>query len=719
MLNISSLESSLWEAADQLRANSRLNANEYSMPVLGLIFLRHATNRFNAVKAEIEQNLPSRGGKKRPITQDDFKGKSAIFLPEKAQYQYILDLPEKADIGTAINEAMKAIEEIEADMLKGVLPKDYTKFESDLLKNLVRIFDREELRTATGDVFGRIYEYFLNKFAMTGAQEGGEFFTPPSLVRLIVNIIEPDRGNVLDPAIGSGGMAVQTGHFLENRGDDAAAKITFYGQEKSDTNTRLARMNLAVHGLEGKIRQGNTFYDKWEELIGKCDYVMSNPPFNVDGVSPEKIKNDPRLFTEKKIPGIAAKTKAVSNANYLWIQYFYSYLNAKGRAGFVMASSASDAGHGEKEIRQELINTQAVDIIISIGTNFFYTRSLPCTLWFLDKGKPAEHKDKVLMIDARNIYRVVTRKIRDFSDESLKNITAISWLYRGQQERYLQLVGEYLNQTHQEAENIAGVLNNLDLPLTKLIEFLQKFNDSLGDSLPLLKDLPEVEELVAEDIAHQNIELFRNALNDLKRELAEFTTLKKQLISDLQAHLAWFNNQSDLLANNQLQKDCAAKFAIFIPQLKTLQKQINELHKLVNRTVEIAEKKLDARKQEIWDGKEIKQQQNALDTAKDTAISVIKSTLYMKAQVTWLQSRFPDGVFVDVPGLCKVVTLDNIAQEDYSLTPGRYVGVAAVGGEDEEDIEERLKEIHLELASLNEEAQELGASILVNFEELL
>lgn len=718
MLNISSLESSLWEAADQLRANSRLNANEYSMPVLGLIFLRHATNRFNAVKAEIEQNLPSRGGKKRPITKDDFKGKSAIFLPEEAQYQYILNLPEKANVGKTINAAMKAIEEIETDMLNGVLPKDYTKFESDLLKNLVRIFDREELRTATGDVFGRIYEYFLNKFAMTGAQEGGEFFTPPSLVRLIVNIIEPDRGNVLDPAIGSGGMAVQTGHFLENRGDDAAAKITFYGQEKSDTNTRLARMNLAVHGLEGKIRQGNTFYDKWEELIGKCDYVMSNPPFNVDGVSPEKIKNDPRLFTEKKIPGIAAKTKAVSNANYLWIQYFYSYLNAKGRAGFVMASSASDAGHGEKEIRQELIHTQAVDIIISIGTNFFYTRSLPCTLWFLDKGKPAEHKDKVLMIDARNIYRVVTRKIRDFSEEQLKNITAISWLYRGQQERYLQLVGEYLNQTHQESQNIEGALNNLDSPLTKLIEFLQSFNDSFGDSLPLLKDLPEVEELVAEDIAHQNIEIFGNALNDLKGELAEFTTLRKQLISDLQAHLAWFNNQSNLLANNQLQKDCAAKFAVFIPQLKTLQKQINELHKLVNRTVEIAEKKLDARKQEIWDGKEIKQQQNALDTAKDTAISVIKSTLYMKAQVTWLQSRFPDGVFVDVPGLCKVVTLDNIAQEDYSLTPGRYVGVAAVGGEDEEDIEERLKEIHLELASLNEEAQELGASILVNFEEL-
>ena len=633
---------------------------------------------------------------------------------------------------------MKAIEEIEPEMLKGVLPREYTKFEPDLLYKLVRIFDREELRTATGDVFGRIYEYFLNKFAMTGAQEGGEFFTPPSLVRLIVNIIEPDRGNVLDPAIGSGGMAVQTGHFLEDRGDNAAAKITFHGQEKSDTNTNLAKMNLAVHGLEGKIRQGNTFYDRWEELIGKCNYVMSNPPFNVDGVSPDKVKSDPRLFTDKKIPGIAAKTKAVSNANYLWIQYFYSYLNATGRAGFVMASSASDAGHGEKEIRQELINTQAVDIIISIGTNFFYTRSLPCTLWFLDKGKPAECKDKVLMIDARNIYRVVTRKIRDFTDEQLQNITAISWLYRGQSERFLKLVGEYLNQTHQEAGNIESVLNQLDQPLAKLTEFFYNFNDSLGDSLPLLKNLPEVEELVAEDIANQNLGAFRGTLNELIAEIEEFTALKKKVISDLQLHLAWFRENLTPLppfptreegkdnneglgerSINETQKDCAAKFAVFIPQLKTLQKHINELHKLVNRAVEIAEKKLEARKQEIWDNKEVKKHQNALDTAKETAISAIKSTLYMKAQVTWLQSRFPDAVFVDVPGLCKVVTLDNIAQEDYSLTPGRYVGVGVAAGEDEEDIEERLREIHLELASLNEEAVELGANILVNFEELL
>lgn len=717
MLNISQLESSLWEAADQLRANSKLNANEYSMPVLGLIFLRHATNRFNAVKAEIEKGLSSRGGKKRPITIDDFKGKSAIFLPVEAQYDRILNLAENADIGKAINAAMKAIED-ETKMLQGVLPKEYTSFEQDLLYNLVRIFDREELRNATGDVFGRIYEYFLNKFAMSGAQEGGEFFTPPSLVRTIVNMIEPDRGNVLDPACGSAGMFVQTGHFVENRGEDAAAKITFYGQEKSDTNTRLARMNLAVHGLEGIIRQGNTFYDRWEELQGECDFVMSNPPFNVDGVSPEKVKTDSRLFTEKKIPGIAAKTKAVSNANYLWIQYFYSYLNERGRAGFVMASSASDAGHGEKEIREELIATQAVDMIISIGTNFFYTKSLPCTLWFFDKGKPAERQNKVLMIDARNVYRVVTRKIRDFSEEQLQNITAIAWLYRGQQERYLGLVREYLNKTHQEAGTIAGALTQLESPLVKLTQLLHTFSDRLGASLPLLKDLPEVEGLVAEDIANQNIETFRATLSELEAGIQEFTAARVGLIGELQVHLAWFATQAGSLSTNEAQKNCAARFVQFIPQLKTLQKHINEVHKLASRAVELAEKKLDARKQDTWDGKEVKKQRDALDIVRDEAIFAIKSTLYVKAQVTWLQSRFPEAVFVDVSGLCKVVTRDEITQQDSSLTPGRYVGVTALDREDEEDFEERMREIHLELASLNEEAVELAASIAANFEEL-
>lgn len=701
MLNISVLESSLWEAADNLRANSNLNANEYSMPVLGLIFLRHATNRFEAVKAEIEPTLPSRGGKKRPLTSGDFTGKAAIFLPEKAHYDYILTLPGGCDHGTAIKEAMELIE-AQTEMLQGVLPKEYTSFDPGLLGELVRIFARDELKQATGDVFGRIYEYFLNKFAMTGAQEGGEFFTPPSLVRTIVNVIEPTRGVVFDPACGSAGMFVQTGHFLENQGTNPSERITFCGQEKSDNNIRLAKMNLAVHGLEGNIRQGNTFYDKCDDLIGACDFVMSNPPFNVDSVSPEKVKTDPRLFTDKKLPGISAKTGAVSNANYLWIQYYYSYLNSKGRAGFVMASSASDAGHGEKEIREQIIATGDVDAIISIGTNFFYTRSLPCTLWFFDRGKPAEHKDKVLMIDARSLHRVISRKIRDFSEEQLKNITAIAWLYRGEQSRYLGLVREYLMQTHQEASAIAPSIAALNPAITSLTKVLTTFKQGLKPT---------------EDISAEDIAAFQAVLAEqdeaMKLLAEEWGTLKTDLTDYME------EMDGNALSTNEEQKACAENFVPFVPRLKTLQKQVNESHKLTIRALELAEKKLEARKTEELNSKSIRQYRDGLNAAHDGVVQAIKTTLYINQQIHWLQTRFPEAALVDVPGLCKVVTRDEIAKSDSSLTPGRYVGVGAADQEDEEGFEERLKEIHLELSELNQAAVELATMIQTNLEELM
>jgi type I restriction enzyme M protein len=700
MLNLSALESSLWEAADNLRANSNLNANEYSMPVLGLIFLRHATNRFEAVKAEIEPTLASRGGKKRLLTAKDFIGKAAIFLPEEAHYDYILTKPGDEDLGTVIKEAMELIE-AQTEMLKGVLPREYTGFDADLLGDLVRIFARDELKQATGDVFGRIYEYFLNKFAMTGAQEGGEFFTPPSLVRTIVNVIEPSRGVVFDPACGSAGMFVQTGHFLEDRGANPSQRITFWGQEKSDNNIRLAKMNLAVHGLEGNIRSGNTFYDRCDDLFGACDFVMSNPPFNVDGVSPEKIKSDPRLFTEKKIPGISAKTETVSNGNYLWIQYYHSYLKPTGRAGFVMASSASDAGHGEKEIREQIIATGDVDVMIAIGTNFFYTRSLPCTLWFFDRGKPVDRQDKVLMIDARSLYRVISRKIRDFSEEQLKNLTVIAWLYRGEEARYLELVREYLMQTCQEATAIAPLVAALLPAIAPLAEALMTFDQGLEPT---------------DEIPTAEIEAFRAVLVEQDEATKLLTEDWGTLKTDLIDHVAGV--KPNVLATNEAQKSCAGDFAAFVPRLKVLQKHINEVHKLTLRSLELAEKKLEARKTEGWNGRVIRQYRDGLDAAHDAAVQAIKATLYLNHQVHWLQSRFPEAVLVDVPGLCKVVTREEIAKNDGSLTPGRYVGVGASEIEDEEDFEERIKEIHLELAELNEAAIELAGAIAANFEEL-
>ena len=457
------LEASLWASADDLRANSKLTASEYSMPVLGLIFLRHAFNRFLVVKEKIEADLPEVPGRgKRPVKKEDYEKEASIFLPKNARFDYLINLSESEDLGAKINDAMKSIEE-EYTNLEGVLPKTYNNFENDLLRNILRIFNKEALQNVSGDVFGKIYEYFLNEFAMTGAQEGGEFFTPLSLVQTIVNIIEPDHGTVFDPACGSAGMFVQTGHFIEQEGENVNEKVTFYGQEKADTNTNLALMNLAVHGLEGDVQQGNSFYEDKHELVGNCDFVMANPPFNVDGVDATKVKNDPRL--PFGLPGMNQKTKALSNANYLWIQYFYSYLNEKGRAGFVMASSASDAGHKEKDIREQLVTTGDVDVMISIGTNFFYTRSLPCTLWFLDKGKKEELKHKTLMIDARNIYRKVTRKISDFTPEQLKNINAIVWLYRGENEKYLTLVQEYL-------KSVLDRSNRIEKSIEPLTEYM-------------------------------------------------------------------------------------------------------------------------------------------------------------------------------------------------------------------------------------------------------
>src|SRR5258705_11190658 len=427
LANIEHLEADLWDAADNLRANSKLTAGEYCMPVLGVIFLRHATNRYNDALREIRADQAAGKMPKRPLTAADFKKRRALMLPKEARYDELLKLPKGADLGTALVEAMNAIEHDFAPLLNQ-LPKEYTKFESTLLEDLLRVFDSETLRTASGDVFGRINEYFLMKFAMQGAQDNGEFFTPPSLVQTIVNVIEPDHGVVFDPACGSGGMFVQSSHFIERLGRDTSHRVTFFGQEKTATTIRLAKMNLAVHGLEGDIREANTFYEDVHTLYDKCDFVMANPPFNVDMVDADQVKDDRRL--PFGLPGVN-KAKKVSNGNYLWISYFDSYLNKNGRAGFVMSSQASSAGHGEAEVRRKIIETGAVDVMISIRSNFFYTRTVPCELWHFDKAKPSERKGKVLMLDARNVYRKVTRKIYDFSPEQMHNLAAIVWLYRG------------------------------------------------------------------------------------------------------------------------------------------------------------------------------------------------------------------------------------------------------------------------------------------------
>src|SRR5215472_899674 len=463
--DIEKLEADLWEAADNLRANSKLTSSDYFMPVLGVIFLRHAANRFAAAQAQIEADQAAGKMPKRKVLPADYVRRRALWLPENARYDWIMDEASSGgDLPKLVVAAMNAIEK-DFEPLAGILPKDYGIFESKVLEDLMRVFNRERVRQATGDVFGRIYEYFLAKFSVQKAHDNGEFFTPSSLVQMIVNVIEPDHDTVFDPACGSGGMFVQSSHFIENEGLDTTKRVVFYGQEKNRETINIAKMNLAVHGLEGKIAEAITYYQDEHTLVGKCDFVMANPPFNVDLVDAERIKSDPRL--PFALPGVN-KDKKVSNGNYLWISYFWSYLNEKGRAGFVMSSQASSAGHGEKEVRKKIVQTGDVDVIISIRSNFFYTRTVPCELWFFDRAKPAERKDKVLMLDARQVYRKVTRTIYDFSPEQMKNLSAIIWLYRGQQHRFLALVRDYLGAVCAESTAIPAKLAAFEKTLADL-----------------------------------------------------------------------------------------------------------------------------------------------------------------------------------------------------------------------------------------------------------
>jgi len=612
---------------------------------------------------------------------------------------------------------MKAIEE-DYPSLKGVLPKNYSIFSSGLLRELLRIFNKEVLQKANGDLFGKIYEYFLNKFAMTGAQEGGEFFTPFSLVNTIVNVIEPDHGIVFDPACGSAGMFVQTGYFIEKKGGRPAEKVTFYGQEKAETNTKLSRMNLAVHGLEGAIVEGNTFYEDKHNLVGNCDFVMANPPFNVDGVDKQKdiVKKDPRL------PFGLPKN---DNANYLWIQYFYSYLKPPletslgGRAGFVMASSASDAGHSEKEIRAGLVKKGAVDVMIAIGNNFFYTKSLPCTLWFFDRSKEAdkERKEKVLMLDVRKIYRKVTQKINDFSPEQLRNIACIVSLYRGSNEMFKTIVQEYLQTSSDFAMKSAGAIADLQKKIKEIIDKVYKFSlnykgenkDELQKSLKVLQRIqgispvPESAEILEDTEVNSAYEV-----TELKDAIALFSEQET-----LSMELKNVKPDLDLLEN-------------FAHRCKAMKKPQDKVIKLLIDLIADVQKEYQLNKNKDWKELDLKEQIEQLKTlhqhlsgnAEEEEPGLLHDVEYFWKQAHWLVRRFLEGKYIDVEGLCKVVTVKEIEEKDYSLSPGRYVGVDT-SMNDDFDYEERLKEIHIELEGLNEEANKLAKTISENYKDFL
>ena len=647
---IKNLEKELWDAADELRGNSKLTAGEYKDPLLGLVLLRFAQNRYEDAKIKIEKNLPvnPRTGIAPEPTKDDYASAGAIKLPEEAKYDYLAALPESEDIAEAINTAMKRIEEEYTD-LAGILPKSYQEFDEKLLRDLVRVFNKDAVRNAKGDVFGRIYEFFLMKFSMqgAGAQEGGEFFTPPSLVNLIVNFIQPNHGIIHDPACGSGGMFVQTAHFIEDHDKDTNVNeaITVYGTELKSNNTKLAKMNLAIHGIEGKISENNSFYSDPHQLIGKCDFVMANPPFNVDKVD---AKN--KFLTEdKRLPFGAPKTGkgTIGNGNYLFMQYFYSYLNPTGRAGFVMASSATDAGGAEKLVREKLIATGDVECVVSVGNNFFYTRSLPCHLWFYNKGRTAEQKKKILMIDARNVYRVVSTTISDFSPGQQANLTAMVDLTRDTPNAFENTDAFHQTNCEEHVEKVYNVYAELTAELAKTV-IEEKFEDIILDN--------EIgKPLVTRELVHDQYEMLAKP----------FVQLEKQL----EAHKAQLATKEEEAKEQKLKP--ADKKKLLDPH----KNRINKLGKSIKAYIEATTESL----------KDLKQ------AADDWA------SLY---------EYFPEGTYRDIEGLCKWVNLDEVEEQDYSLTPGRYVGVK-IDIDLNFDYQGRMNEIHSELNTLNEEANTL------------
>lgn len=662
------LEATLWSSADTLRANSDLKSSEYATPVLGLIFLKFADNKYSRYEAEIEAEFKKLQGSRRetPINTIAVE-KCGFYLPPEARYDYLLDLPEEADIAKAIKSAMQLIEEYKPE-LKGVLPQD--EYFALVRKPEFRIIPKQLLKNfadipadADGDLFGQIYEYFLGRFAMAEGQGGGEFFTPRSVVRLMVEMIEPHHGTVFDPACGSGGMFVQSAQFVgQRRSANEDRSLFVYGQEKTLETVKLAKMNIAVNGLRGEIRQANTYSEDPFGSIGKFDYVLANPPFNVDQVNLAQVEQDPR-FNTYGIPRNKTKkkdkgTETVPNANYLWINLFATSLNEQGRAGLVMANSASDARHSEAEIRRNLIEHNLIYGMVSLPTNMFYTVTLPATLWFFDKAKQDE---RILFIDARNVFTQIDRAHREFSPEQIRNLALISKLHKGRSREFTDTIDSYFE---------SG------------FNFLQSNRDKLDGAAASLRDFIKAN-------GGGEAPDFKPVLRGIDKLLSAYQEYSKGI------------TDAGVEETNSSQQRLAAQTAPFFQQLhellKQVDKQVRRMEKEQNRNREL---------------KQLKEQLDELHRE-------IKDAEYFFSHINWLQERFPEAVYQDVTGLCKLASLEEVKEQEYSLNPGRYVGVVIEeDGKTEEEFIAEMLDLHDELEQLNSEAHALEAVIAHNIRQI-
>jgi type I restriction enzyme M protein len=675
------LEADLWSAADNLRANSDLKSSEYSTPVLGLIFLKFADNNYRRYEAEIIAEYQKLKGTRREKKISDIAiEKCGFYLPDHARYDYLLNLPEEKDIAKRLKEAMKAIEEYKPE-LEGVLPKDdYFRLTRD---EKTKTIPNQLLKTFanipadfTGDLFGQIYEYFLAEFARSEGSKGGEFFTPRSVVRLMVEMIEPHGGKVFDPACGSGGMFVQSALFIEEhhkelKGTDSGVYV--YGQEKTLETVKLAKMNLAVNGLRGEIKKANSYYDDDFGSFEAFDYVLANPPFNVDDVSLSLVEKDKRLNTYG-IPRKKTKVKkkdtgkeTVPNANYLWVNLFATSLNPKGRAALVMANSASDARHSEAAIRQKLIEENLIYAVLTLPSNMFYTVTLPATLWFFDKDKA---DNRILFIDARNVFTQIDRAHREFSEEQIQNIAIISQLHKGGRAKFVQLVDRYF---------AAG--------MERLVENKARVEPVSAQLLDVLDDAGG-----------------KQAVGELVKRWAGLNKLQVRYGQYVSKHSGEKAVDEKNKAQHQLRESFDPFFAALHEGLKQLDKTVRQHEK---RQAEQAQA----------DGRRVAtdRKTNALKTALEELHKETKNAELFFMHIRWLQERFPKAGYEDVTGLCKLASPAHLNEQEYSLNPGRYVGVVIEeDGKTEEEFIGELLTLNNELISLSKAAQELDDVISSN-----
>ena len=690
------LEADLWSAADTLRANSGLKSNEYATPILGLIFLKFADNKYRfyepEILAEVEKNKESRAA--RELHEIAIE-KCGFYLPQQARYDYLQGLPESADLAAALKTAMEQMESYSSE-LKGCLPKDgyfaLAPKGSGVLKRLLTTFSNIPA-DAQGDLFGQIYQYFLGKFALAEGQGGGEFFTPPSVVRLMVEIIEPHEGRVLDPACGSGGMFVQSARFIEERqrhgGNDSVENLFVCGQEKTAETVKLAKMNLVVNGLRGEIKQGNSYVAAESfESVGLFDYVMANPPFNVDEVEVDTVVGDPRFnkfgiprnkskVSAKKAADNEAKKETVPNGNYLWISLFATALKPQGRAALVMANSASDAQHTEAEIRQRLIEANLIYGMLTLPSNMFYTVTLPATLWFFDRGKT---DDKILFVDARRVFTQIDRAHREFSDNQVQNLATISHLHRGKRDRFIERIEDCLNAAQER--------------LTACPAAFVVVDEALNEALP-----EEGKVLDAVEVAAQKID-------------GAVLTIKALLQPEALPGAPPTPAAAIDVCNTQ-QHVHVATLTVYV---KTLQAELKGLDAALRAYEKATTEKAEA------EGKRRPQDRKLRDAKAEweSFTAQVQAAADPLTHAQWLQERFPEAKYVDVVGLCKLASREEVAEQDYSLNPGRYVGVVIEeDGKTPEEFRADLSAMNAELEKLNAEAEALAAVISQNVAQLV